>query len=253
MAEDPANRHASADELSDELERYLRPRRPLAWLACLTLLLGAVIGTYVIWPSPQSAPVTFPQRQQLVQVVQRSVEGADRVFTPTTLRDLQRLSPFQPGDRIIFSCDLPEHWLSSALLLDTHGQLHELSSRKSGAEAGLVRHHFPARGSWRVSGSQGTIVVVVCASPGPEPPLAEARRIITEASASAKDALQLPPTVLLHLHNENIEPFGEIPRGGDPHGSGLTRVWDWLDLLRSRLQGKCDFFCGLAVPQEQEQ
>ena len=181
MAAEPHERHATAEELASDLNRWLRqPGRSIgAALSAAILLAGTLFWRSSPMvrsdrhpdpslPSLSSAPqVTAQAAASSAVEVPGAVLGPQylvQVHRDSRILELKDAVPLQTGDRLVIRCDLPRGFHASIFWFDTEGRLAELTPalRSSGEPSDQLL--YPPEGVVPLTGPPGTELVLVCGS-----------------------------------------------------------------------------------------
>ncbi len=249
LAPEPADRYPQAEDLALDLERFVRrPGRTLLAAAALVLAVAG-LACWLSWPSnPPPEPPAL--RQPLVEVLERRADGKDHVFTPRTVQQVQALAPFKQGERLVLRCDVPRGYSAGVFCVGASGRVRELAPLQSNSVRDHEQVRFPAVGSWKIEGPPGTLFLLVCADRRRKPEQKEVEQALQGNENGPRDWPALPPSVILLMHREDVEPFAdEIPRGHGPEATAFARVSQRLERWRGRLRPRFDYFWGIAVPQ----
>jgi len=240
LSREPADRHATADELAGQLERMARgPRRAMTIAACVLPIL-VLFSALALRPWSERA-VTPSARvgsdQALVHIL-----GRDRPY------DLQEALPLRSGDQLWVSCKVPHGTRPSMFWLDSEGALSELTPEVvTGEVADSLR--YPPSGAndvVRLQGPPGTELVLVCARR--DQPVA--RQEIEALLGAGRPLPTLPDRVILRLGPDGVEASG--PSGlrsiSAPVESNLSSALSPLRVLQRKLRAGTSFLSGIAFP-----
>jgi hypothetical protein len=246
MATQPQDRYARAEDMAVDLQRYLRRPKQLLVLGAAAGLLMVAFGLFYFWPRPgPPAAALPPARQPLVTLIQRAVRGKSSLFTPSNPSELARQVPLRVGDKLELTCEIPRGFQASAFLLDTAGNLHELTPLQTNPVGDLERIRCPAAGVWQVEKPAGTALFLVCANRHTKPRLEDVRQMIQESGKPGP--LPVPAELFLFLLNrDEVLSQGEEPREIVETPFSLLR--DRLERLRYAASGQFGFVWGVALP-----
>jgi tRNA A-37 threonylcarbamoyl transferase component Bud32 len=232
MAADPAERHATAEELAADLERFLRRHRVVAGVAAAAALLLVAAG--LVWWTQQGRPRPAPERPPRVLV-----HRGDGVF------DLDGALPLRTGDRLQVRCDLPRGLHATLLWVDGDGKLSELPAAAVSPGTPWDRLAYPASGVVPLEDPPGTEFLLVCARrSGPV-----GRGEVAALWGQGGPWPALPARVRVELSRDRVEAVG--PRGaGAAEENPTSTVADRLDRLREALRDRCDYVTGVAFAHQ---
>jgi eukaryotic-like serine/threonine-protein kinase len=228
MAAQPADRYADAEELAEDLERYVRRPRLLArlGLAVAAASLMILLGIWLMY-RPWSAPAV-PQGQEVTEL-RVQIERAGEYF------DLQTALPLNAAtDKLQVMAKVPPKLRAVMLYLDPRGKVRRLPAEQSSADT-FLRLVFPGDGKQvpLEVDAPGTEFVLVCAASS-ETRLEGLEDLV--ASTLSPPLPRLPPKVLVWLNRE------EPSRQSRPFGAGesdpVAQTEAKLDHLRRRLRDK---------------
>jgi eukaryotic-like serine/threonine-protein kinase len=239
MAPDPAERYPSADDLAADLRRYLRQPRQLAALTLGIAVLTVLLGVWYLWPQPIAVP---PSLQPLVTTIGRTVEGKARLLTPDSPERLASLAPLRPGETLESTCEIPRGFAAAFFLVDTAGELRELTPLHVSRTGDYDRVRFPADRVWRVEGPPGTVLFLLCANRRARPLLEDVRPLIQGDKALPAPAEDF----LLLLNRDSVKAFGEVPR--DLVENEYSQLRARLEQLRAAAASHFDYVWGAALP-----
>jgi serine/threonine protein kinase len=261
LQKQPVERLASAQELADTLGRLLQPnadptvsyRRPpvagprigsrrLLAVAAVVALLLVPAGLWRFWPQPIAVP---PMQQPLVTTIESTVEGKPTLLVADSAKKLAGFMPLRVGDKVELNCDVPRGFQAALFLLDTTGEVQELTPLHVGKAGAFDRLRFPANGMWQMDGPPGTVLFLVCANRGVRPVLDEVRALLQEGEKPSP--LPTPSeNFLMLLNRDEVLKFGEAPR--DVVETPYSRLRGRLERRREAAAGRFDYVWGAALP-----
>jgi predicted Ser/Thr protein kinase len=235
MAADPGDRYARAEDLADDLERFLsRPRRlaRAAAVAGAVLLAGAVAAGVALRPPTGLGPGGGPP------VAGQSAEAAPplevRVTRGGATLGLMAALPLNPAaDRVEVVARVPPGHHAVLLHVDAKGKVKKLDSKPSPAD-GYTRLVYPGDGKVApfVPGLPGTEFVLVCSAENPAA-LGDLESLVR----SLLHLPPLPPNTVVWLGRDEPRREGR-PSFGVAEPDPTAEVEAQLDLLRRRLRDK---------------
>jgi hypothetical protein len=248
MAAEPAVRYATADELADDLKRFVaRPHVLLRWAAAAVVLLALGGAAWFFLhgnnePAPAANPGTNPgsqdgpsrQRQEENLFAGSFVEQGD-------FRHPLGSGPLYTGDRLHIDCNLPQDIQHAALFwLDADGALQEVK----GAKVSTGQLRFPGKDhTSKLIGSPGTELILVVGGRSGTPNLEEIK------AALGTEPLQPLPKGVNAVRLDGKGVHAESDRAPGAEGpSGTTAVTERLEALRKALAPRYEFIAGLAFP-----
>jgi eukaryotic-like serine/threonine-protein kinase len=246
MDADPAKRYARAEDMSADLERYLRRPRQSLLLGAAACLLAAFVAIWRLWPGSAEPIHEPPGQQQVIGTLERTVDGKSRLFTPDAPTKLARLMPLRVGDKLELRCDLPNLQHAALFLVDATGEVRELTPLQLTAVGQVTRLRFPSGGVWELEGPPGTVLFLACVTRGARPLLEDVRRLLNE-DVKVPTPLPVPAEDCLFLvDRDEVQAYGEESRDVvvTPHAMLRTR----LERLREGLAPKTDYLWGVAAP-----
>jgi predicted Ser/Thr protein kinase len=247
MATQPEDRYARAEDMAGDLQRYLRrPKQFLVIGAAAALLMMVAFGLFYFWPRTGPPAAALPAaRQPLVTLIQRAVRGKSSLFTPSNPSELARQVPLRIGDKVELTCEIPRGFQASAFLLDTAGNLQELTPLQTNPVGDLDRIRFPAAGVWQVEKPAGTALFLVCANRQTRPRLEDIKQMIEKSGKPAP--LPVPAELFLFLLNrDEVLSQGEEPR--EVVVTPFSQLRDRLERLRELASRHFDYIWGVALP-----
>ena len=238
LSPEPADRHATADELAEQLERVARGLGRATTLAACGLLILVLFSALALRPWLErvaTPPALVESDQTLVHIL-----GRDRPY------ELREALPLRNGDQLWVSCKVPHGARPSMFWLDSEGVLTELTPEAvAGETADSLR--YPPSGATdvvRLQGPPGTEFVLVCARR--DKPVV--RQEIEALLGAGRRLPTLPDRVILRLGSEGVEASG--PSGlrsiSGPVESDLSAALSPLRMLQRKLRGETSFLSGIA-------
>jgi len=254
LEKDPARRPESAQAVAIALDSHQAvskttgrrsPRQALT-LAVAAAMILALVGMWRFWPSWSdsngAAPVP-PKQQPLVTTLLRPDAKLRIIQTP---KELAGLVPLRLGDELELSCEVPKGYKAALFMVDTTGQLRELTQVQATTVGGFDRIRFPAPGIWRVEGPPGTVLFLGCANRQARPLLEDWQHLL-QVTGDGRSPLLAPNVAFLFvMDNDDVEAFGEISR--DVVENLYSRLRDQLRELRTGALEKFDYVWGAAMP-----
>jgi hypothetical protein len=235
LAAEPAKRYATAEEFAADLERFVRRPRTLSGVAAALTAGIALVGIGWTLSHTSVATVSAPP-QYLVGVVQRRVQGEDRIFA-----DLKAALPLRTGDKLQVRCELPRGLHAALFWFDTEGKLVELKGNAQPAGS-LDQFVYPQGGLVPVEGAPGTEFVLVCAGRFSAPRLEDVATLFEQGRPWPK----LPAQALVLLNRDTVEIQGARGVRDEPEAVAVSEVQDRLEHLRQKLAGEFPFWAGVA-------
>jgi predicted Ser/Thr protein kinase len=235
MSADVADRQRTADDLADELERFVRrPRRFAIGFGAAALIGFAAAIASIVPRGDHPSEVKAAGRGVSLQVWRGQ----------SFVENLSGALPLRTGDRLVVRCVVPRRSGAVVYWLDSEGHVSELSPVRIEEGDASDRVVYPREGRVPLQGPPGTELVVVCAGRSRTLRDREAAALIG-AVARLPD---LPPEVVVRLSRSSTEVEG-VGRGlGEPEVDSVDSVRATLERLRLRLRERFDFVEGLVVP-----
>lgn len=249
LAEDPAQRPASADALADELEAFARPsphKRQLYLTLGAAALLLALVLAWGWWNRQSERP---PEKGPVPASIKFVDDGKPRLTVK--VRDGGKFFPLpyplENGQEIYFQARIPARVHASLFLFTSEGALKPLADWPASSEDSLRRYPPEEDRVVPVIGKSGTeVLLLVGRAEGP---------VSLEALRSwwgeEKPWPTLPPETAWRMRRESSAPLekkrevGKPTRGGpDPE----AQVESLLEGLRWRLKDRVDVVEALAFP-----
>jgi aminoglycoside phosphotransferase (APT) family kinase protein len=234
MAADPGDRYARAEELADDLERFLSRTRRLARVAAVAgvVLAGAVVAGLAFRTPPVTGPGGGPPAAGQPAEVGPPVEV--RITRGGETLGLLSALPLDPvADRVEVVARVPPGHHAVLLHVDAKGNVKKLDPKASPAD-GYTRLVYPGDGKVApfVPGLPGTEFVLVCAAEDPAA-LDDLELLV----GSLLRLPPLPPKTVVWLGRDEPRREGRSTFGkAEPDPA--AEVEAQLDLLRRRLRDK---------------
>jgi len=240
MQADPADRYASAAELADDLEAFVRrPKRLAITAAAAGCIFLAALAVW-LFRSPEGPPVPPPPPFDVELEVSVWRRGGEGVLEKADLPDAL---PLRPGDGLEIRGHVPPGTNASLFLFDSEGQLHDLPLvRDTAPDAEWA--YFPAQGKAApLTGPPGTVLLLLCARRSEPIELDEIRAFFQPGQPWPKLRQKLAHSLLiLNRRQVHIPIRGLGPATDTPEADLLNRA----ETLRTGLADAVDDFAGRA-------
>lgn len=248
MALDQADRHARAEELAADLERFVRrPRQQAVLAAIITLMLLA----WPIWKGLQAMrPVVVDAPEAVLSRPPREALTV-RLFRKNQFRDLKSAAalaaavPLRGGDELRISVLVPARLHASLYWIDSSGQVTHLAD----AGPGEVLAYPAGAGEFKqLAGQPGTEAILACwrrSSPIGDDEL-------RQLWGARQPWPALPRETVMEFDENGVEtvqrgrPLGPSGFHSDPEAT----VREKLERLRLQLSRRVDFLAGVAFTHE---
>jgi eukaryotic-like serine/threonine-protein kinase len=242
MAEAPADRYASADDLADRLERFGR-RSFTPWIAAAAVAILGCFGLVWRW-----APVKRVDVATRPSAVSPSlVEVDDPTITVRrggqTQSSLKSALPLRTGDMIKISCELPASLNPQMFWYDASGRLEKLEANVVHGD-GSPRIVYPAGGEAPLQDPIGTELVLICGNFTKPVRVEDVQRCFNGIGPLPP----LPPGDFLRLGRRGVSGVRGL---GTPTKDLADDARVCLDGLYERLRTRFDFVSGLTVPHRE--
>jgi hypothetical protein len=256
MSAEQTDRHATAGELSDALERFARRsalRLPMMAAAALVFL---VVASGIWWrlglpglsgPLPSDLDKEPPPQVTELRL-EVTVGRGDRVLDLASAVPLYSGGEQQgnepEGDDLQIRCELPTGFRAFAFWLDTEAQLHTLPAKQISQE-GKPRLVWPESGSGNVlGGAPGTEVIFVCASRSGPPDLEEIRLLFADAGPWP----EMRTSAVLEFDQKTVRMGGKRGPSDEDRVRPDEPVIRRAEALRGALSQRFGFVRGVAFP-----
>jgi eukaryotic-like serine/threonine-protein kinase len=255
MAADPADRHASADEIRRAFAWFLR--RPVMLAGAVSVfLVSALLGVVVSRGSALRSSLDDPSGASLQPASPKAVAMATGVQTLVKVDrqgaplELPEALPLRTGDLLWIECGLPRGWRASVFWFDSEGHLTELAPSGHQRDSASDRISYPIDGATTLVGPAGTDFIFVCARSASPPQLGE----LVSLFPGGQPLPHIPDTELIVLDRERVEIKAPSKPGPDTRGAGpiqasaARELVKTLDSVRVALAEKFEFVAGVSFP-----
>ncbi len=244
LSPETTNRHASANELAEQLEQAGRVPRRDVLLAAVALPLIAVLAALGLHSGTGRSVqplVGVTEDQELIHIVGE--------YGPLALREVL---PLRTGAQLWCSCRVPHGSYAALFWVDSEGQVEELKAEVvPGVTADTLRYPAPGVNDVvRLQGPPGTEALLVCGRR--DRPVTQTE--IAKLLGAAGSLPALPDQVMVVIRSDGVEPSG---RSGSrsltaPEPSHLSAALAPLRALQSGLRSESSFLSGIAFPHVAE-
>lgn len=254
MSAEPGDRQASAEELADELERFLRRphmvRRVIgAVAACLALVVLAWAAAALLKTKPDAG--ANPASDGSLSVV--LLRGEQRM-TLKSIDDWERALPLREQDRLKLTGTVPSG-MKVALFAVTLSDLPAL--KVAPLEPVILNgNQFRLDGVAPLEGSPATELLLACATPGEVPTQEQVMALLGKLPALAgapPAAWKLPDDIVVPFNRDRVDESRNLSRVGKVERDPIDQTIHRLDELRSALRERYPFVAGVVfthLPRE---
>lgn len=257
LATEPADRHASAEELAASLERFHRRWRRRVLQASVVGVLS-LLAWATIRPGPNGVGEATTSRPQAPQDMIQVRRGG------LLYDNLREILPLRTGDLLRIRCNIPRGLRPAVYWRDSDGRLMELKPEfLNGDRTDFLAYPAPNR-VVPLTGPAGTELLLICAGRNGQP----VNRSDLEASMGGSQSWPaLPDRMMIRVDGDGVRSEfvpestreesasefrsgrGEVSRGLGPPASDVPgRVEQQLLQLHRALNNRVEFLEGVAVP-----